>query len=291
MKRLHLILGPTASGKTTRAIQLAQQLETEIVSCDSRQCYSELNIGVARPTPDELATVSHHFIACRSVQNPYNVFTYEQEALACLNQLFQQHDDVVAVGGSSLYIEALCHGIALLPDPDPELRRQLQQQLRDEGVEPLRQMLKTLDPDYYARVDLANGVRIQRALEVCLTTGRPYSQVINQPRPQRPFQIHPIVVERSRDELRQRINDRVNQMMVQGLEAEARSLYSLRHLTPLNTVGYKEFFTAWDTNDPKEVDLQISNFNLQLAEGIKLNTWHYAKKQLTWLRKFMSCEL
>ena len=239
-----------------------------------------MDIGVARPTPDELSSAPHHFIACRSVTNPYNVFTYEQDALRTLDHLFQRHDTVVAVGGSGLYIEALCRGISVLPDPTPELRQQLQQKLREEGVESLRTMLRTLDPDYYAQVDLANGVRIQRALEVTLTAGKPYSQLVRQPRTPRPFTIRPIVIERPREELRERINLRVSQMLANGLEEEARRLYPLRHLTPLNTVGYKEFFTLWDHPDP-------TGKSLPPTEAIKLNTWHYAKKQLTWLKKFV----
>ena len=271
-----LILGPTASGKTARAIQLAQELKTEIVSCDSRQFYTEMDIGVARPSAEELAAVKHHFIACRSVENPYNVFTFEQDALRLLQVLFQQYDTVVAVGGSGLYIEALCNGISVLPDPAPELRTMLQQKLRTEGVESLRAMLHTLDPEYYSKVDLANGVRIQRALEVCLTTGKPYSQVIHQPRTPRPFTIETEVIERPREELRRRIDLRVDQMIANGLEEEAHKLFPLRHLNALNTVGYKEFFTLWEghTSSP-----------MPPADAIKLNTWHYAKKQITWLKK------
>lgn len=246
------------------------------MSCDSRQFYTEMNIGVARPSPEELSAVKHHFIACRSVQEPYNVFTFNQDALRLLDVLFQQHDTVVAVGGSGLYIEALCHGISVLPDPTPELRKTLQLKLRDEGVESLRAMLKTLDPDYYSQVDLANGVRIQRALEVCLTTGKPYSQLIQQPRTPRPFTIETIVIERPREELRKRIDQRVDQMIADGLEEEARRLYPLRHLNALNTVGYKEFFNLWEG---------INTSSLSPADAIKLNTWHYAKKQLTWLKK------
>lgn len=222
-----------------------------------------MNIGVARPSPEELSAVKHHFIACRSVQEPYNVFTFEQDALRLLDVLFQQHDTVVAVGGSGLYIEALCHGISVLPDPTPEMRKTLQLKLRDEGVESLRAMLKTLDPDYYSQVDLANGVRIQRALEVCLTTGKPYSQLIQQPRTPRPFTIETIVIERPREELRKRIDQRVDQMIADGLEEEARRLYPLRHLNALNTVGYKEFFNLWEG---------INTSSLSPADAIKLNT-------------------
>lgn len=279
--KLIFILGPTASGKTARAIELAQKLGTEIVSCDSRQFYSELNIGVARPSLEELAAAKHHFIACRSVVHPHNVFDYEQEALACLAKIFETHDTAIAVGGSGLYIDALRKGMAVLPDPAPGLREELQQKLEDEGVESLRAMLKLLDPDYYAQVDLANGVRIQRALEVCITSGKPYSQVVNQPLRPRPFDMETIVIERDRDELRQRIDQRVDLMMAQGLESEASSVFHLRHLNTLNTVGYKEFFNIWGDNPTPLSEAQRK----EVSDAIKLNTWHYAKKQLTWLKK------
>ena len=281
MPRLLLVLGPTASGKTARAIQLAQSHGTHIISADSRQFYSELDIGVARPSPDELAAAPHHFIACRSVLEPYNVFTYQQEALALTRQLFQQHDTLVAVGGSSLYIQALTRGINILPDPTPELRAGLQRQLHDEGIQSLRALLKSLDPDYYARVDLANPIRIQRALEVCLTAGEPYSRFLDRPTEPRDFTVEPVIIERSREELRERILSRVGQMFDDGLEAEARSLYPLRHLQPLNTVGYKEFFSLWPQSPSPISDAQRQ----QVADSIALNTWHYAKKQLTWLKK------
>lgn len=271
---------------------MAQKLNTEIVSCDSRQFYEELNIGVARPSKEELDAVPHHFIACRSVKNPYNVFSYEQEALSCLEQLFNSHEEVIAVGGSGLYIEALCNGISFLPDPTPELRSELQQKLKNEGVESLASMLKELDPQYYKQVDLANGVRIQRALEVCIMTGEPYSQVIQQPKQQRPFEIETIVLQRDRESLRRRIDLRVDQMIQEGLEAEARNLYGLRSLTPLNTVGYKEFFNLWEEENNNETCDKIADtqpLNSQqieaVADAIKLNTWHYAKKQLTWFKK------
>ena len=282
MSRLVLVLGPTASGKTSRAIQLAQEYHTHIISCDSRQFYTELNIGVARPSPDELAAAPHHFIACRSVHEPYNVYTYQHEALALMQQLFKEHDTLVAVGGSSLYIHALTHRISVLPDPTPELRASLKKQLAEEGIQSLRALLKKLDPDYYARVDLANPVRIQRALEVCLTAGKPYSQLCRGVPPCTPeFTIVPVIIERSRDELRERIRTRVDQMMADGLEDEARRLYPLRHLQPLNTVGYKEFFALWSRGVLPCTPVALST----LKDAIALNTWHYAKKQLTWLKK------
>lgn len=283
MNRLIFILGPTASGKTARAIELAQQLGTEILSCDSRQFYNELNIGVARPSELELAAVKHHFIACRSVENPYNVFTFEQEAMARLESLFKKYETVVAVGGSGLYIEALRHGVSLMPDPSPELRASLQQKLRENGPESLAAMLKELDPEYYQRVDLANGVRIQRALEVCITSGRPYSEVINQPQQERPFMVEVEVIDRPREELRQRIDLRVDMMMDAGLEEEARRMYAQRHLTSLNTVGYKEFFALWEAMGGTSA--LTADQLTAVADAIKLNTWHYAKKQITWLKK------
>ena len=240
---------------------------------------------MARPTVKELAEVPHHFIACRSATDPYNVFSYEQEALALLQHLFQTHDTVIAVGGSGLYIQALCQGIAHLPDPDPDLRLQLQEKLRNEGVESLRAMLRTLDPDYYHTVDLANGVRIQRALEVTLTAGKPYSQLINQPPRPRPFRIVQTIITHPRELLRQRIDSRVDQMMQLGLEDEARHLYPLRHRNTLNTVGYKEFFSFWETNGGSPFPLTAIQRN-KIADAIRLNTWHYAKKQLTWLNKY-----
>ena len=280
--KLIVVIGPTASGKTAKAIELAQHLHTEILSCDSRQFYSELNIGVARPTSDELATVPHHFIACRSILHPYNVYDFEHEALHLLDQLFLHHDTVVAVGGSGLYIEALCKGISKLPDPLPGLREQLQHQLHNEGIYSLQRQLQLLDPDYFARVDQHNPVRLQRALEVCFTTGRPYSQVIVEQQPQpRPFAIEYCQVHRSPEELRKRINQRVDQMFADGLEAEARSLepiYRQYHPQTLNTVGYKEFYEPLPLNENPSAPKTI-------ADWIKLNTWHYAKKQLTWFQK------
>ena len=259
-------------------------MQTEIVSCDSRQFYNELNIGVARPTEEELLAARHHFIACRSVTEPYNVFAYEEDAMACIEQLFEKHDTVIVVGGSGLYIQALWQGIARLPDPDPELRLQLQQKLQNEGVESLRAMLKTVDPEYYNTVDLANGVRIQRALEVSLTAGVPYSRLVNQPPVERPFHIEKTVVSHPRELLRERIALRVEQMMAQGLEAEARKVYPLKHLNTLNTVGYKEFFTLWDSSGtPFPLSEEQRR---EVGDAIKLNTWHYAKKQITWLKKY-----
>lgn len=272
MNTLLVIAGPTAVGKTALAVELAQVLGTEIVSCDSRQFYSELRIGVARPTEAELAAARHHFIACRTVEQPYNVFSYEQEALALIERLFKRHEVVVAVGGSGLYIDALCQGVALLPDPAPELRERLQAL----PLEEKQRRLQELDPECYAQVDRRNPVRLQRALEVCLTAGRPYSEVVRQSAPPRPFRIQKVALDADRDTLRQRIGLRADRMIEEGLIEECRGLLPHRHLQALNTVGYKEIFAYLDGRLLLE----------QALADIKTHTWQYAKKQLTWLHRY-----
>ena len=276
MKRLIVIVGPTAVGKTAAAIEVARQLDTEILSCDSRQFYKELNIGVARPSPEELAAAKHHFIACRSITNPYNIFDYEQDALAKLNQLFKSKDNVVAVGGSGLYVDALCQGINVMPDPPAELRAELSGKIADGRLGELLKELERLDPAYYAAVDRKNPIRIQRALEVIYTSGRPYSEITSKELPQRPFQIVKIALDCDRDELKSRIYTRVDKMIEQGLEAEAHSLLPFRNLNTLNTVGYKELFGYFDGTKTME----------DAVTEIKNHTWQYAKKQLTWLKRY-----
>lgn len=276
MKRLIVIVGPTAIGKTATAVRMAQQMHTEIISCDSRQFYNEMNIGVARPLPDELEAAKHHFIACRSVSNPYNVYDFEHDALALLDSLFVNHDTVIAVGGSGLYIEALCKGINLMPDPSPELRNELSSRIANGQLDLLINELKRLDPDYYNVVDLKNPIRIQRALEVIYTSGLPYSQLIGKPLPERPFEIEKIGLRCQRDTLRQRIYSRVEIMMTQGLLQEAESLIPYRHLNTLNTVGYKELFSYFDG----KCTLQ------QAVTDIKNHTWQYAKKQISWFARY-----
>lgn len=272
-KKLIVVAGPTAVGKTAHAVALAQRLDTEIVSCDSRQFYRELSIGVARPSDEELAAVPHHFIACRSVTEPYNIYDYEHDAMAVVARLMETHDTVVAVGGSGLYIDALRATPAVLPSPTAELRSMLQQM----PLEEKRAQLRLLDPDYYARVDLRNPVRLQRALEVCLTAGRPYSQVLaDQQTTPRPFAIEMQVLSMEPAALRERIDRRVDRMMADGLLDEVRQLLPYRHLNTLNTVGYRELFPVLDGH--AAVDEAVAQ--------IKLNTWHYARKQLTWLKRY-----
>jgi len=272
MKTLLVVVGPTAIGKTAMAIELAQHLKTEILSCDSRQFYKELDIGVARPSKEELASAPHHFIAHRSVTEPYNVYEYEQEALSLLDVLFQKHDVVVAVGGSGLYVDALCQGIAVLPDPAPGLRERLQ----NESLESKQRQLQQLDPDYYAQVDTKNPVRLQRALEVILTTGQPYSQVIQQGLRPRPFHIQKVGITADRDVIKERINRRTDVMIAEGLVDEVRRVEHFRSLNTLNTVGYKEIFQYLDGTIG--LDRSIAD--------IKTHTWQYAKKQQTWLNRY-----
>lgn len=276
MKRLIVIVGPTAIGKTAAAIEVARQLETEIVSCDSRQFYKELDIGVARPSPEELAAAKHHFIACRSVTEPYNAFDYEHDALNTLSTIFESHDTAVAVGGSGLYVDALCNGINLLPDPTPELRAELSQKIASGHLDELLGELQRLDPEYYAIVDRQNPMRIQRALETIYTSGQPYSSLIGKKLPQRPFDIVKIGLQCERTELKERIYRRVDMMMGQGLLDEVHSLLPFRSLNTLNTVGYKEVFEYLDGR------CTIG----QATTNIKNHTWQYAKKQLTWLKRY-----
>lgn len=273
MKKLLIITGPTAAGKTAEAIRLARELGTEILSCDSRQFYREMRIGVARPSDEELATAKHHFIACRSATEPYNISDYEHDAMSLLDNLFQRHETVIAVGGSGLYVDALRHGVTSMPDPTPELRERLQQMTLEEK----RAQLQMLDPDYYSRVDLRNPVRLQRALEVCYMTGRPYSQILADSKPvPRPFDIEVCVIRIPNSELRTRIDQRVDRMLADGLLDEVQSLLPYRNLSTLRTVGYRELFPVLD-GTKKLADA--------VAE-IKLNTWHYARKQLTWMRRY-----
>ncbi len=276
MKRLIVIVGPTAIGKTAAAIEVARVLKTEIVSCDSRQFYKEMNIGVARPSPEELATAKHHFIACRSVEKPYNVFDFEQDALAVLNNIFKSNDNAVAVGGSGLYIDALCQGINFMPDPTPELRNDLSSKIANGQLSVLLDELQKLDPEYYAVVDRNNPIRIQRALEVIYTSGQKYSTFISKTLPAREFEILKIGLYCDRDQLKDRIYRRVDQMMAMGLVDEVKSLLPFRNLNTLNTVGYKELFPYIDGH--KSLDTAVTE--------IKNHTWQYAKKQITWLKRY-----
>jgi tRNA dimethylallyltransferase len=267
-----VLLGPTGVGKSDISISLAQSLSTEIMSCDSRQIYREMHIGTAVPTAEQLATVPHHFIASHSVHEPYTAGKYEMEALELLSQLFQQKKVVVMTGGSGLYIDALCKGIDDFPEIVPGVRESLMQRIDDEGLETLRHELKLLDPESYRQLDLKNPHRIVRALEVSLSTGKPYSSFKKESQQTRPFCIVKIGLQRPREELYHRINLRTLQMMNDGWEAEARALYPFRHLPALNTVGYKELFDYFDGKTTLNETISL----------IQQHTRNYAKKQLSY---------
>lgn len=272
MPALKIILGPTAVGKTDYAVAAALAAGSPVVSCDSRQLYRELDIGVARPDAAQLAAVQHYFIADRSVTEPCSAGAYELEALALLEELFKTRGTVVMAGGSGLYIDALCNGLDAFPPADPQLRSELSERLRTEGVASLRADLRILDPDSYATIDPANGQRIVRALEVTIATGRRFSSFKTHAPRMRPFTIEKIGLMRPRAELYARIDARVDRMMEQGLVEEARRLLPQRRLPPLNTVGYKELFDYFDGRYDLDEAVRL----------IKRNTRHYAKKQLTW---------
>lgn len=275
MPTLIVLTGPTASGKTALAIRWAEVLDTEILSADSRQFYREMKIGTAAPSETELQRATHHFIGHLSIHETYNVYRYEQDALTLLKQLFQTHEHVILTGGSGLYLDAVCNGIDLLPDPDPALRENLQRMLREDRGEELLQMLKEKDPEYYENVDKNNPTRIIRALEVCIQTGQTFTSLRLQQRKKRPFEIQKFCLFQPKEILYERIDRRVDAMMEGGLEQEARKLYPMRHLNALNTVGYKELFAYFD--GMCSIDESIA--------AIKNNTHHYAKRQMTWFKR------
>ena len=274
-KTLVVIVGPTASGKTELAIELAQHFNTEIISSDSRQLFKELPIGTAAPDKNQLNMVKHHFVGHLSVKNEYNVFRFEQDVLKLLEDTFQTKNEMVMVGGSGLYVNAVCHGIDELPDPDPDLRNKLEELWNEKGIEALQQKLKDLDPDYYRTVDLNNAKRLLRAIEVCLQTEKPYSQLRLNKRKERPFNILKIGLEVPREILNRRINQRTDEMLSKGWVEEAKSIFPLRTYNALNTVGYKELFSYFD---------EILTLD-EAVEKIKTNTRRYAKRQMTWFRK------
>ena len=275
IKRLLVIVGPTGSGKTDLSIRLALYYGAPILSTDSRQIYRGMPIGTAQPEKHQLQQVEHHFIASHDIKEGLNCGEYAVQALSCLEELFTRHDWVVAVGGSGLYVQALCEGMDDLPQADPTLRAELSRRLENEGLDALVAELRDRDPVYYETVDRKNPARIVRALEVCLQTGRPYSEQRTGQRLQRPFQIIKIGIDLPREELYARIDQRVDRMLSEGLEAEARVLYPYRGLNALQTVGYREFFDYFDGLISYE----------KAVELIKRNSRRYAKRQLTWFRR------
>ena len=275
-KTLITIVGPTAIGKTALAIEIAKQYQTEIISADSRQFFKEMSIGTAKPTEEELSQVKHHFINSNSVKDEVSVGSFEKEAIDTIENLFLTHDVLVMVGGSGLYINAVLFGFDDIPTADIELREQLNQQFQEKGIANLQEMLKVLDPVYYAQVDIHNQQRIIRGLEVCITTGKPFSSFRNIEQKQRSFDHIIIGLNTVREKLYERINQRVELMVKNGLVDEVKSLSAYKSLNALKTVGYSEIFDYLD-----------GNFTLETAiEKIKLNTRHFAKRQVTWFKKY-----
>ena len=272
-RKLLIILGPTAVGKTDYSIKEALKYGSPVISCDSRQIFREMSIGTAVPSDEQLSAVPHYFIHSHSVTELYSAGRYEVEALALVERLFDEgHDTLVMAGGSGFYIDAFCRGLDDFPPVDMELRASLNRRLREEGVESLRLDLKRLDPESYSSMDIANGQRVLRALEVCLTAGRPYSSFKTSPSRKRNFSIEKTGLTRPRDVLYDRINRRVLGMVDSGLVEEVRGLAGYRHLPALQTVGYKEIFQYLDG----EISLD------RAVELIQRNTRHYAKRQLAY---------
>jgi tRNA dimethylallyltransferase len=273
--KLIVIVGPTGSGKTDLSIRLARHFGAPVISTDSRQLYQGMAIGSAQPTAEQLAIVKHYFIADRPVTERFTCADFETEALALLDKLFLAHDTVIAVGGSGLYVDVLCRGLDMLPDADHELRTALNKRLQIEGLDSLVAQLRELDPVYWDRVDRHNPARVIRGLEVCLQTGVPFSSFRSGIPAERPFDIVKIGVEMERALLYERIESRVEEMIAEGLEAEARALYADRDLPSLQTVGYRELFAYFDGVYSLDEAVRL----------IKRNTRRYAKRQMTWFRR------
>lgn len=269
---LIVIAGPTGSGKTDLSLAVARHFGSPIIGADSRQIYKGMAVGTAQPTLAQLAQVQHYFIATQEITEHYTCGRYEEEALALLDTLFKKHDVIVAVGGSGLYIDALCSGMDSMPDADGELRAQLTDRLEKNGLGDLLAQLEQLDPVYYNKVDRGNPQRVMRALEVCIQTGTPYSELRKGQKKSRDFNIIKIGALLPREELYARINRRVDDMIAGGLEDEARKLYPYRALNSLQTVGYREWFGYFDGETTRD----------EAVELIKMNSRRYAKRQMTW---------
>ncbi|ASV31995.1 tRNA (adenosine(37)-N6)-dimethylallyltransferase MiaA [Maribacter cobaltidurans] len=274
-KVLISVTGPTAIGKTRLGILLANHFNTEIISADSRQFYKEMSIGTAVPTKHELTSAVHHFIQHKSIHEPYSVGDFEKDALKKLDELFQDHEVVIMVGGSGLYVDAITKGLDAFPKVGKSIRENLNKQLTNDGIEILQNMLSTLDPEHYNRIDIHNPHRLIRALEICIGTGRPYSSFLNKPKDKRNFKVLSVGLKADRTVVYERINERVDLMMKEGLLDEVKLLKSTRDLNALQTVGYKELFEYLDGN--WTLDFAISE--------IKKNTRRFAKRQNTWFKK------
>ena len=272
---LIVLIGPTGVGKTELSLSIAEHFNTCIVSSDSRQLYADLKIGTAAPTPEQLGRVKHHFVGTLLLTEYYSAAQYEAEVMSKLEELFQKNDVVVLTGGSMMYVDAICKGIDDIPTVDKDTRELMMQKYEMEGLEKLCAELKLLDPEYYQIVDLKNPKRVIHALEICYMTGKTYTSFRTQSTKKRPFRINKNGLTREREELYDRINRRVDEMMKDGLLEEARSVYAYKHLNSLNTVGYKEMFQYMD-----------GEWTLDFAiEKIKQNSRIYSRKQMTWFKR------
>jgi tRNA dimethylallyltransferase len=276
MKNILLVLlGPTGVGKTDISLELAAHFNCEIISADSRQFFREMRIGTAVPTDHQLITIKHHFIGFLSVEDYYSASLFERDVLDLLPRIFSRNNIILMSGGSGMYIDAVCNGIDDIPDVDPVIREKYISKFREDGIEGLRAALKLLDPEHYSKVDLKNYKRIIRALEICETAGRPYSSFLKKQKRGRDFVIIKIGLERTRDDLYNRINMRVDDMVKMGLEEEARLLFNFRNLNALNSVGYREFFDFFNGKISRDKAIEL----------IKRNSRRYAKRQITWWGK------
>ena len=274
-KYLILIAGPTAVGKTQLSLSIAEQYKTDIISCDSRQFYKEMCIGTAVPNADELSKIKHHFIQNLSIEDNYSIGQFERDALAKIETLHKKNNVVVMVGGSGMYIDAVCKGLDDFPTVPESIRKELNLRHKNEGLDALKEELIKLDPDYHELVDSSNPYRIIRAIEVCIVSGKPFSSFRKQQIKKRNFKTVKIILNREREELYSRINKRVDEMMTEGLLEEVKKLYDHKDCNALQTVGYKELFAYFDG----EWDLETA------IEEIKKNTRRYAKRQMTWFRR------
>lgn len=274
-KTLIVVVGPTAIGKTSISIALAKKFGSEIVSADSRQVFRELSVGTAVPEPEQLAAVKHHLVQHKSIHDNYNAAAYEHDALHIIETLFKKNDLVFLTGGSGMYIESVCSGIDDMPDITPEIRQKVVAFLHDEGIEALQAILKKDDPEYFQEIDIQNPARLVRGVEMLWQTGKPFSLFRRKSPRKRPFRIIRIALDMDRQVLHQRINERVDQMMENGLLDEVRSVSEFQNLVPLKTVGYQEFFEY----------LQGKTTLEDAVELVKRNTRRYARKQLSWFRR------
>lgn len=274
-KFLVCIIGPTAIGKTSKSIDIAKHFETEIISADSRQFYKEMQIGTAVPSEEERQGIPHHFIQHLSVDEDYSVGDFERDGLKKLTELFVRHDLVLMVGGSGLFVDAITKGLNKFPEINLEIREELNRRVEVEGLLALQNQLKKLDPEYAKTADIDNPRRVIRALEICLSSGKPYTYYLNQPKAKRNFKSIKIGLTADREIMYDRINQRVDQMMEEGLLKEAEKLYPNRDKNALNTIGYKELYTYLEG----EITLDFA------VEEIKKNTRRFAKRQMTWFRK------